>query len=72
MLFFNMAAMSSELSELVMTCFAKLFQVCKEFLVRNFLLAHVYIDLGKNDLTSDKIKSYVHKNLTTAFCNIFG
>ena len=27
----------------------------------------VYIDLGKTDLTSDKIKLYVRKNLTAAF-----
>ena len=32
----------------------------------------VYIDLGKAALTSDKIKLYVRKNLTAAFCDMVG
>ena len=36
------------------------------------LLQGVYIDLGKTDLTSDKIKLYVRKNLTAAFCDMVG
>ena len=32
----------------------------------------VNIELGKSDLTSDKIKLYVSKNLTAAFCDIVG
>ena len=35
-------------------------------------LSPVYIDLGKTDLTSDKIKLYVRKNLTAAFCDMVG
>ena len=33
---------------------------------------NVYIDLSKNDLTSDKIKLYALKNLTAASCDIVG
>ena len=36
------------------------------------LLQGVYIDLGKTNLTSDKIKLYVHKNLTAALCDMVG
>ena len=35
-------------------------------------LQGVYIHLGKTDLTSDKIKLYVRKNLIAAFCDIVG
>ena len=35
-------------------------------------LQGVYIDLGKTDLTSDKIKLYVRKNLTAFFCDMVG
>ena len=36
------------------------------------LIQGVYIDLGKTDLTSDKIKLYVRKNLTAASCDMVG
>ena len=35
-------------------------------------LAPVYIDLTKTDLTSDKIRLYVRKNLTAVFCDTVG
>ena len=36
------------------------------------LKGNVYIDLPTTDLTSDKIKLYLRKNLTAAFCDIDG
>ena len=66
-LFFNIIpALTSYLYSLSKVCLARI--------PRNLLphLQGVYIDSGKTDLTSDKIKLYVRKNLTAAFCDMVG